>query len=357
MSSILPSYPPTVKERLLKQLRRCRDAKLHRRYLIIVNLLNRRSAYQTAEVVGVANTTVYRVAQRFQQRGEVGLLDGRADNGDAKLDERYLSILHQTVRSSPLEHGWRRPTWTREMLVKTLAQRTRVRIHTATMSRALALIHARRGRPRPVVRCPWSENAKKYKLASIRRLVAQLPKREVAVYEDEVDIHLNPKIGLDWMVCGQQKEVVTPGQNVKRYLAGALDVRSGLVWWVEGERKNSVLFVALLNLLHKTYPQAPMIHVVLDNYRIHDSQLTQAALRGFGGRIRLHFLPPYCPNDNRIERLWEDLHANVTRNHRCKTIETLMDEVRDYLRANNYVSAIIFCNLVPKGTARSRTVI
>ena len=100
-----------------------------------------------------------------------------------------------------------------------------------------------------------------------------------------------------------------------------------------------------------------MIHVVLDNYRIHDSQLTQAALRGFGGRIRLHFLPPYCPNDNRIERLWEDLHANVTRNHRCKTIETLMDEVRDYLRANNYVSAIIFCNLVPKGTARSRTVI
>jgi transposase len=330
---------------------------LHRRYLIIVNLLNRRSAYQTAEVVGVANTTVYRVAQRFQQRGEVGLLDGREDNGDAKLDERYLSILHQTVRSSPLEHGWRRPTWTREMLVKTLAQRTRVRIHTATMSRALALIHARRGRPRPVVRCPWSENAKKYKLASIRRLVAQLPKREVADYEDEVDIHLNPKIGLDWMVCGQQKEVVTPGQNVKRYLAGALDVRSGLVWWVEGERKNSVLFVALLNLLHKTYPQAPMIHVVLDNYRIHDSQLTQAALRGFGGRIRLHFLPPYCPNDNRIERLWEDLHANVTRNHRCKTIETLMDEVRDYLRANNYVSAIIFCNLVPKGTARSRTVI
>jgi len=45
--------------------------------------------------------------------------------------------------------------------------------------------------------------------------------RRVAVYEDEVDIHLNPKIGLDWMGLGQQKEVVTPGKNVKRYLAGA----------------------------------------------------------------------------------------------------------------------------------------
>src|SRR5688572_4690975 len=34
-------------------------------------------------------------------------------------------------------------------------------------------------------------------------------------------------------------------------------------------------------------------------------------------RVALHFLPPYCPTVNRIERLWLDLHAVVTRNHRC----------------------------------------
>ncbi len=60
---------------------------------------------------------------------------------------------------------------------------------------------------------------------AIWNVLATLPPRQVAVYEDEVDIHLNPKIGLDWMGCGQQKEVLTPGQNVKRYLAGALDTR------------------------------------------------------------------------------------------------------------------------------------
>lgn len=356
MASILPAYPPTVKERLLKHLKQCRDAKQHRRYLIIVNLLNRRSPAETAEIVGVADSTVRRVSERFREKGEVGLLDAREDNGECKLDGRYLSILNQTVRSSPLKHGWRRPTWTREMLVKTLAKRTGVSIHVGTMSRALALIKARRARPRPVVRCPWSENARKHRLGGIQRLLDRLPRRHVAVYEDEVDIHLNPKIGLDWMGYGQQKEAVTPGQNVKRYLAGALDVRSGMVWWVEGERKNSALFIALLKLLGETYPQAPVIHVVLDNYRIHDSRLTQAALQGFGGRIQLHFLPPYCPNDNRIERLWLDLHANVTRNHCCKTIDALMKVVRDYLRVYNYVSAMIFCRL-KLGSAKSRTVI
>jgi len=51
--------------------------------------------------------------------------------------------------------------------------------------------------------------------------------------------------------------------------------------------------------------------------------------------LKLHFLPPYCPDDNRIERVWQDLHANVTRNHRCRTMEELMAQVRLYLKTRN----------------------
>jgi transposase len=335
MSVIVPKVRYSVKERLLKQLRHCRNAGLRVRYLIIINLLNRRGAYETADVLGVHNTTVYRIAKRFRQQGEWGLLDGREDNGTGKLDERYLMMLYEVVRSSPQRHGWRRPTWTREMLVETLAQKTGIRIHVATMSRALALVQARRGRPRPTVRCPWSPVAKARRLNAIRQLLVALPRHHVAVYEDEVDIHLNPKIGLDWMVRGQQKEVVTPGQDVKRYLAGALDVRTGLLTWVEGERKNSALFIALLERLVALHPKAPVIHVILDNYRIHDSKITQAALRQYRGCVRLHFLPPYCPNENKIERVWEDLHANVTRNHTCPNMDQLMNEVREHLWERN----------------------
>lgn len=40
-------------------------------------------------------------------------------------------------------------------------------------------------------------------------MVATLGPGEVAVYLDEVDIHLNPKIGADWMNRGKQKQVMT----------------------------------------------------------------------------------------------------------------------------------------------------
>ena len=54
-----------------------------------------------------------------------------------------------------------------------------------------------------------------------------MPDDETAVFEDEVDINTNPKIGSMWMYRGQQAEVETPGNNVKRYLAGSLNWRTG----------------------------------------------------------------------------------------------------------------------------------
>ena len=97
---------------------------------------------------------------------------------------------------------------------------------------------------------------------------------------------------------------------------------------------------------------ATVIHLVLDNYKIHDSKIVQAALQGcFAGRIKLHFLPPYCPKYNRIERVWKDLHDNVTRNHTCKTIDHLMQKVRDYLHRRNRHSLMNLKSRLNKASA------
>jgi transposase len=223
------------------------------------------------------------------------------------------------------------------LLILVLAPRTGVVVSVATMSRLLQRLGARRGRPKPTVGCPWDPPRRDRRLRRLRRLVRDVGVDEPVVYLDEVDIDLNPKIGLDWMLPGQQKPVRTPGENQKRYLAGALDARSGRLTWVEGPRKTSLLFLQLLKrLVTRTYPSARRIHVILDNYGIHDSlQVRLALATEMGQRLKLHFLPPYCPDDNRIERVWQDLHANVTRNHRRRTMEELMAQVRHYLKTRN----------------------
>jgi transposase len=335
MTSIVSQVPWTVKQKMKKRFQKCRVAAVRIRYLVVFNLWNGRRVREIEAILNIHNTTIYRIAGRFRDLGEASLWDGREDNGTEKLSEHYLATLDRVVRSCPLDHGWPRPTWTRELLVETLAKKLGVRIHAATMSRALALIKARRGRPKPTVRCPLHPAVKTRRLNQIRTLLAKLPRREAAVYEDEVDVHLNPKIGLDWMGLAQQKEAMTPGKNEKRYLAGAMDVRTGEIHWVEAERKDSWLFLAMLKKLTEVYAEARVIHVILDNYGIHSSNIIGIALSHFAKRVRLHFLPPYCPDHNRIERAWQDLHANVTRNHRCSGMPELMTNVRRYLRKRN----------------------
>ena len=128
--------------------------------------------------------------------------------------------------------------------------------------------------------------------------------------------------------------MVTPGKNQKRYIAGALAYDASSLTFVAAAKKSSDLFISLMERLRRR-PKAKRIHLILDNFVIHSSKRVQAYLGDQQGLFVLHFLPPYCPDHNRIERLWRELHANVTRNHRCPTMPVLMRNVRRYLNAED----------------------
>jgi transposase len=324
-----------VKRELRKLRRKTTDKGLAARCQIVLLWGEDNAWLEIAQAVGCSLSWVGRVIRRFRDHGIAGLQDRREDNGQSKLDEQYLAKLYEIVDQQPTDFGYPRPTWTQELLAKVMEQLTGVKVHPGTVSRALKAIGARLGRPKPVVGCPWSKAAKGRRLAAIRRAIDAMGVGEVALYLDEVDIHLNPKIGPDWMNRGKQKQVMTPGQNAKRYVCGALDIATGAIEYVVAERKNGLLFMATLERLLKIYPLATTIHIVLDNFRIHSSKQVQAWMKQHGRRIRLHFLPPYCPDHNKIERKWKDLHAAVTRNHRHATIDQLMDAVERWLKEQN----------------------
>ena len=104
MDGIVPKLRFADKQKLLKHLKNCRDAKVKQRYLIMVNLISGCPPATVSDVLRVARSTVYRVAERFRFLGEAGLLDHREDNGQTKLDESYLAILYEVVKSNPQEH-------------------------------------------------------------------------------------------------------------------------------------------------------------------------------------------------------------------------------------------------------------
>lgn len=276
------------------------------------------SLFASAELVSA-------VRERFARGGVAAALGTDAGNDSGMPVWALLPALWLLI-AKPRDFGYYRSRWSCEALAEVLAWETGVRRSAETIRRLLRQQGFVWRRPRPVLGPKDPDYTKK--LERIRQLLSTVPDYETVVFQDEVDIHLNPKIGSCWMLRGEQAEVVTPGNNVKRHLAGSLHWRTGtLLVSPAGPRRNAELFIAHLDDLRRQLRGYTKIHVVCDNAAFHNCRRVREYLAQWGHRIELHFLPTYAPETNPIERVWWRLHETITRNHRCTTLDELLGEV------------------------------
>ena len=147
--------------------------------------------------------------------------------------------------------------------------------------------------------------------------------------------HLLSNLGYEWLLRGTQVEVMTPGTNQKSYLAGALNLLSGKLLHVVGERKPRWLFIDLLRAIACACPppKVAKIYVVVDNYGIHKAQAVVGWLSNHPC-FELLWLPRYCPRANPIERAFGDVHDKCTRNHQRRGLTDLVLDVSWHLNRN-----------------------
>ena len=130
-------------------------------------------------------------------------------------------------------------------------------------------------------------------------LLKTLPDDEAVMFADAV----HPTHGARPVGCWAPKEVKvavdqTSGRD-RLSLHGAIDLETGRM--IEVVTVDALSTIALLVAIE--YPAMRIIHVFLDNARYHHARAVQDWLALPGRRIRLHFVPAYCPHLNPIERL------------------------------------------------------
>jgi len=74
---------------------------------------------------------------------------------------------------------------------------------------------------------------------------------------------------------------------------------------------DSANIIEFLRELNTAYP-FKTINVILDNGRYHKTETVINYCQN--NNIKLHFLPPYCPNLNPIERVWKVMNRYVRNN-------------------------------------------
>jgi transposase len=246
--------------------------------------------------------------QRFD-RGGVDEVFGRTRGRPRSGVHVWASLVVGWVLTmSPGSFRFARSRWSCEAVAVVLQEDHRVQVGRETVRLWLREAGLVWKRPRPVIRPKDPDREKK--LRALRALLKSLPTHETAVFMDEVDVNLNPKVGNQWMKRGEQGTVETPGTNEKRYLAGSIHWRTGRVILTEGkpkEGRGAALFLRHLDDLRRAFRHYKAIHVICDNAGFHKpdrSKAVRAYLAKWGHRVVLHYLPTYSPDCNPVERVW-----------------------------------------------------
>ena len=137
---------------------------------------------------------------------------------------------------------------------------------------------------------------------------------ETSVFVDAVHPEHQSRPAHGWFLRSDRPAVRSTTGRKRLNLHAALDLEKMKVTLVEGERIDAETTLRLLKRLEATYPDSAVIHVCLDNARYHHAKRLKPFLNRHDCRIRLHFLPPYAPHLNPIERLWGEMHRRVTHN-------------------------------------------
>ncbi len=341
-------------EAMLRELRAARYG-----YMLALHILllcaEGRTPSEVAAFLLCSRSSVYRAVAAYRSGT---LRFGRAEAAEAEEDTlprlcSWQRALLSLLKHTPSVYGWCRTRWSCQALSLQLKARRGYRVSRETIRRTLHSLGYAWKRARHVARDDDPERSSK--LARIRHATSHLRPSEVLLFIDELDIHLLPKLGYEWMLKGTQTEVMTPGQNQKRYLAGALDNVTGKVTHVVGERKNRFLVIDLLRTLDRKFAAAGKIYLVADNYRIHKAKAVEQWLAQHP-RFEILWLPSYCPRANPIERAFGDVHDKCTRNHKRRQINDLVSDVVWHLKRNGpwryRLSAIYYAPEVDAAVAK-----
>ncbi len=265
-------------------------------------------AGQSPEVViaalGFSRARIYEWLAAFREGGLEALRAKPIPGRPRKRDGRAWAWVYRTVTmKNPLQMKFEFALWTRDMVRILIRERFGVRLSEVSVGRLLRKLGLSPQRPlaRAYQRDPqlvelWMKREYPKIRAEAKRVGAQI------FFADEASVRSDQHSGTTWAPMGQTPVVDTTGARFKLNMLSALSPRGELRFMVTEQKLTAGLFIEFLQrLLHK---QSGPVFLVVDGHPVHRSVAVKHFVAGTEGRLRLFRLPPYAPELNPDEQVW-----------------------------------------------------
>lgn len=286
-----------------------------------------------AAALGINRVTIYGWLSRYRHGGW-DALDARKRGGrKPKLDGKAMRWVYNTVTlKNPLQLKFTFALWTSKMIGELIHQRFAVKLSKASVCRLLNQLGLTPQRPvwrayqqRPEAVQSWLDE----EYPSIRRLAKKM--NATIFFGDEAGVRSDHHAGTTWGAKGKTPVVSSTGARFGFNLISVVSAQGEFRFMVVKGSVGARVFIEFLKrLLHNANR---MIFLIVDGHPAHKAKLVTRFVESMKDRLRLFFLPPYSPELNPDERVWNDLKNNALGRQRIDSPDQLRKAALSHLRS------------------------
>ena len=288
---------------------------------------DKESPSKVARDFGFCRNYLYPWLRKFEDEGWNALCEKIAQGPEPKLTEpQCQQVRRWIVGKDPRQYGFEFGLWTRRIVAALITERFGVEIGLTAVGRLLARLQITPQKPlrRAYERDP--QQVDRWVQETYPRLRARARKHGARIFFlDETGFSSEPNLGRTYGLKGETPVVPTTGQRQKVNAISALNAR-GEFWCQEYTGKlNAALFVEFLKDFMKG--RAGKVYLVVDGHPSHKAKVVKHYVQSTQGRLELHFLPPYAPDLNPDEFVWQYVKTNGVSKKPLKKNESLRERV------------------------------
>lgn len=159
------------------------------------------------------------------------------------------------------------------------------------------------------------------------RLKSALSSCDELIFLDAVHPEYQSQAVCGWIKKGERKTLQSTTKQKRLHFVGALNLKEMSTTVREYETIDADSMICFFKDLESTKKEGK-IHIILDNAPAHRNHKLTDYLKN--SRIQLHYLPPYSPNLNPIERLWKVFRETTLYNRYFEDFLGFSEAVRDF---------------------------
>jgi transposase len=278
--------------------------------------VDKRSPEDVIKVFGLHRASIYKWLKKYDTSGLESLSSTKAKGPQSKLSNKQKQQLGKYLLKNPSQLKFEFALWTVKMIVQLIADRFNVSYSDVQVGRILKAIGFSKQKPLQRAYEQDPEKVGRWLNEEYPSIKKEAKKESRMIYfGDEAGFHSTALYGGTWAPIGETPIIASTGQRIKVNCISAVNNKGSLRFMLYDGNFNSERFMEFLKrLMHK---QKNAVTLIVDGHSTHKTKLVKEYIQKTNGKLKLYYLPPYSPELNPDEFVWNNAKQKVAkRKHR-----------------------------------------